>query len=60
MIKKSYRIDVNGCDDSTSIFYMLSKKEYDLVNDIAERITNKSTYQCMPTMFVYEEEENND
>ena len=59
-MKQSYRISVDGCDDSTSIYYMLNKKEYDLINRIAMLITNKSIYRCMPTMRVYEEEENND
>ena len=51
-MKRIYEISVHGCDDSTTIEKELTFKEYELLKEIAEKITNTSTYRCMPTMTV--------
>lgn len=53
-MKKMYEISVHGCDDSTTIKQELSFEEYELLKEIAEKITNTSTYGCMPTMGIKE------
>lgn len=50
--KRNCRITVYGCDDSTSIEIELSYDEFQIIQTVAEMITEKSTYQCMPTMEV--------
>ena len=49
-MKKMYEIAVHGCDDSTTIKQELTFEEYELLKEIAEKITNTSSYGCMPTM----------
>ena len=51
-MKMIYEISVHGCDDSTTIKQELTFEEYELLKEIAEKITNTSTYGCMPTMTV--------
>lgn len=46
------RIMVCGCDDLTIIEMELTYDEYQIIQIVAEMITEKSTYQCMPTMEV--------
>ena len=53
-MKKMYEISVHGCDDSTIIKQELTFEEYELLKEIAEKITNTSTYVCMPTMGIEE------
>lgn len=53
-MKKTYVISVDGCDDSTIIREELTLEEYELLNTIAEKITNASEYGCMPTMEIEE------
>jgi hypothetical protein len=50
--KKSYRISVNGCDDSTHIELELTDEEFALIDAVARKVTNKSTYLCEPTMSI--------
>ncbi len=50
--KRKCKITVYGCDDMTSIEIELSYDEYQIIQIVAEMITEKSTYQCMPTMEV--------
>ena len=53
-MKKIYEISVHGCDDSTTIKKELTLEEYELLKEIAEKITNTSIYMCMPTMTIIE------
>ena len=53
-MKKVYEISVHGCDDSTTIKQELTFEEYELLKEIAEKITNTSSYGCMPTMGIRE------
>lgn len=56
-MKKIYEISVDGCDDSTEIKQELTFEEYEFLKMIAEKITNTSSYGCMPTMSIREIEE---
>jgi len=49
---QKYEISVLGCDDTTSIQIELSASEYELIKKVAEKITDASTYSCMPTMVI--------
>lgn len=51
---KLYSIIVQGCDDSTRIEMELTLQEYELVKKIADKITETSTYSCMPRMTIEE------
>ena len=48
--RKSYRVAVDGCDDSTYVDVLLTEREAALVRQIAEAVTEASSYGCMPTM----------
>lgn len=48
--KRNCRITVYGCDDETSIEIELSYDEYQIIQIVADLITEKSSYPCMPTM----------
>ena len=50
--KRKCIITVYGCDDMTTIEIELSYDEYQIIKIVAEMITEKSTYICMPTMEV--------
>lgn len=52
MEKKQYKIEVDGCDDSTSIQMALNQEEFTLVDSIAGQITATSNYGCMPRMTI--------
>ena len=52
-----YKITVHGCDDSTGITHILLDEEYELLKEIADKITKASTYGCMPTMEIELEED---
>lgn len=49
---KLYEISVDGCGDSTTIEMELTQVEYELVQKVANAITNASTYGCMPRMSI--------
>ena len=53
-VKKIYEVSVHGCDDSTTIKQELTFEEYELLKEISEKITNTSSYVCMPTMVIEE------
>jgi len=57
---KSYLISVMGCDDTTTFYMQLTDREAKLVKLLAEKCTEASTYGCMPTMMVTEQEEQAD
>lgn len=48
----NFTICVVGCDDETTIEYPMTEAEFALVNSIALKITEASTYGCMPRMTV--------
>ena len=50
--KRKCRITVYGCDDMTSIEIELSYDEYQIIQIVADLITEASEYMCMPTMEV--------
>lgn len=50
MKKLWYEIEVIGCDDSTVFEMELSQKEFEIVNRVAEKCNENSTYDCMPRM----------
>lgn len=51
---KKYKVCVDGCDDSTSIEIELTDEQAETVRNVAERITEASTYGCMPKMSIDE------
>lgn len=57
---KSYLISVIGCDDDTTFYMQLTDREAKLVKLLAEKCTEASTYTCMPTMMIQEQEEQKD
>lgn len=57
---KSYLISVIGCDDDTTFYMQLTDREAKLVKLLAEKCTEASTYTCMPTMMIQEQEEQAD
>lgn len=48
--KRNCRITVIGCDDDTSIEIELSYDEYQIIQIVADLITEASKYSCMPKM----------
>lgn len=54
---KKYITSVHGCDDSTYTEMELTQKEFELISKLAEKITEASTYGCMPTMRIVAEED---
>jgi hypothetical protein len=51
---RNYKIQLIGCDDSTSINIDLDINEFRLVDRIARLLTDASSHSCEPTMAVYE------
>lgn len=51
---KKYRIDVHGCDDTTTVYMALDKEAYKVVKMLCEAVTETSTYKCEPTMVITE------
>jgi hypothetical protein len=47
---QSWRISVDGCDDSTTVEMDLTEAEAAVVERVARAITEESSYGCMPTM----------
>lgn len=47
-----FDIEVEGCDDSTTITVALTPKELALLTDVAAKITAASEISCMPRMKV--------
>ena len=45
---------VEGCDDSTSIVIDVDPSLVPILEDIAKKITDTSTYGCEPTMSITE------
>jgi hypothetical protein len=51
-MRKKYKVSVYGCDDTTTVIVELTEEEYAHIKDIAAKVTEASTYCCMPTMDV--------
>lgn len=51
---RKYEITVTGCDDETVVYMELSAQEYELINRLADLISTRSAYSCMPVMDIEE------
>lgn len=49
-----YKIELCGCDDTTSFMREMTDEELDFLVTIAIEANKTSTYGCMPTMHIYE------
>ena len=56
MKKKSYVITLEGCDDETVFEMDLTEGEAILLEKVAAKANETSTYGCMPRMYVQEKE----
>ena len=45
-------IGLHGCDASTEFEYEINEAEFELLNKIAEKSKEVSTYGCMPVMTI--------
>ena len=55
--KKTYVITLEGCDDETVFKIELTEGEAILLEKVAAKANETSTYGCMPRMYVEEYEE---
>ena len=55
-----YLITLNGCDDTTECEIELTKEQLEIFMQIAKEINKKSTYQCEPSISVYEKYKKDD
>ena len=55
--KKTYVITLEGCDDETVFKMDLTEGEAILLEKVAAKANETSTYGCMPRMYVVEESE---
>ena len=53
-----YKIELHGCDNSTIFEMELAQEEAYLVESIAEKSYEVSTYACMPIMHLTKLKEN--
>lgn len=44
------RIGILGCDDSTYLTRQMTKEQFTFLEEVAEQISEQSTYGCMPVM----------
>ena len=56
--KKTYVITLEGCDDETVFKMDLTESEAILLEKVAAKANETSTYGCMPRMYIEEDEEN--
>lgn len=49
-----YLICLFGCDDTTKCEINLKKEEFDIFIKIAKQVNKKSTYQCEPSIGIFE------
>ena len=54
MIKKTYEIVLDGCDDSTKFEMELTNEEFELLEKVSAKSNEASKYCCMPRMYLYE------
>ena len=52
MKKKTYIITLEGCDDDTVFEMDLTEEEAILLENVAAKANETSTYDCMPRMYV--------
>ena len=57
MDKKTYIITLEGCDDETVFKMDLTEGEAILLEKVAAKANETSTYSCMPKMYVEESED---
>ena len=55
--KLTYKISVDGCDDSTFFNMELTKNEFNLLESVVDKCNETSTYGCMPVMTITKAEE---
>ena len=55
--KKTYVITLEGCDDETVFKMDLTEREAILLEKVAAKANETSTYGCMPRMYIKEDEE---
>ena len=55
--KKTYVITLEGCDDETVFKMNLTEGEAILLEKVAAKANETSTYSCMPRMYIVEESE---
>ena len=51
---RKYEITVTGCDDKTVVSMELTAQEYGLIDRLADLISTRSAYNCMPVMDIEE------
>ncbi|MGG1916019.1 hypothetical protein ABFY54_28865 [Priestia megaterium] len=54
---KTYRIDIDGCDDTNSFLIDLRDEEFKLLEKIKVLSNEHSLYACQPTLDIYEASE---
>lgn len=57
MKKKTYIITLEGCDDKTVFEMDLTEEETILLQNVATKANETSTYNCMPRMYVQVKED---
>ena len=57
MKKKTYIITLEGCDDETVFEMDLTEEEKILLENVAAKANERSTYGCMPRMYVQVKED---
>lgn len=51
-MKNKYYIELRGCDDTTPFVMELDENEVNLLQMVAQKSREVSTYSCMPRMFI--------
>ena len=51
---RKYEITVTGCDDETVVSMELTAQEHELIDRLADLISTRSAYSCMPVMEIRE------
>ena len=51
---RKYEITVTGCDDETVVSMELTAQEHELIDRLADLISTRSEYSCMPVMDIGE------
>ena len=57
MKKKTYIITLEGCDDKTVFEMDLTEEEAILLEFVAAKANERSTYDCIPRMYVQVKED---
>lgn len=51
---KEYLVEVSGCDDATVLIIQAEDAEFAIIKELADKVTEASTYACQPTMSIRE------